>query len=54
MEDTIPILHFYREADKILYELRNTKVKNGSASVWLLYNMGVRDQDTIGLFRYRP
>ncbi len=51
MEDTIPILHFYREAfDKILYELRNTKVKNGSASVWLLYNMGFVIKTPSGCF----
>ncbi len=51
MEDTIPILFFYREAfDKILYELKNTKVKNGSASVWLLYNMGFLIKTPSGCF----
>ena len=51
MEDTIPILYFYREAfDKILYELKNTKVKNGSTSVWLLYNMGFVIKTPSGCF----
>lgn len=51
MEDTIPILFFYREAfDKTLYELKNTKVKNGSASVWLLYNMGFLIKTPSGCF----
>lgn len=41
MEKTVPILYFYREAfDKVLYELKNTEVKEGTAVVWMLYNMG--------------
>ena len=41
MENTIPIIYFYREAfDKVLYELENTVVEKESAVVWLLYNMG--------------
>ncbi len=51
MEDTIPILYFYREAfDKVLHEVKNTKVENGSALVWLLYNMGFVVKTASGCF----
>lgn len=51
MEDTIPILYFYREAfDKILYEVKNTKVEYGSTLVWLLYNMGFVVKTPSGCF----
>lgn len=41
MEYTTPILYSYGRAfDKVLDEVKNTQVPNGSAAVWLLYNMG--------------
>lgn len=40
-EHTVPILYSYRYGfDKVINELKNTQVKNGTAAVWLLYNMG--------------
>lgn len=51
MERTIPILYIYREAfDKVLYEVQNTKVKKGSAVIWLLYNMGFVVKTPSGCF----
>ncbi|WP_294082702.1 MBL fold metallo-hydrolase [Proteiniphilum sp. UBA5384] len=51
MENTIPMLYFYREAfDKVLYEVKNTKVKDGTALVWLLYNMGFVVKTPSGCF----
>lgn len=50
-EDTVPILYAYREAfDKVLYEVKNTKVKYGSTAVWLLYNMGFVVKTPSGCF----
>lgn len=41
MEHTTPILYCYRESfDKVLDEVKNTKVKKGTTMVWLVYNMG--------------
>lgn len=41
MEYTSPILYAYRNAfDKVLEEVKNTQIENGSVAVWLLYNMG--------------
>ncbi len=51
MEDTIPILYFYREAfDKVLFEVKNSKVENGSTLIWLLYNMGFVVKTPSGCF----
>ncbi|WKK57356.1 hypothetical protein [Sphingobacterium sp. BN32] len=41
MERKVPILYAYRKSfDKVLNEVKNNRVKNGTAQVWLLYNMG--------------
>lgn len=51
MEHTVPILYAYREAfDKVLSEVKNTKVKKGTAAVWLLYNMGFVVKTPSGCF----
>lgn len=51
MEHTEPILYAYREAfDKVLYEVKNTKVKQGSTLVWMLYNMGFVVKTPSGCF----
>lgn len=51
MEDTIPMLYFYRESfEKVLYEVKNTKVEHGSTLVWLLYNMGFVVKTPSGCF----
>ena len=51
MEDTIPMLHFYKEAfDKVLYEVKNTKVSHGSTLIWMLYNMGFVIKTPSGCF----
>ncbi|WP_147383944.1 MBL fold metallo-hydrolase [Maribellus luteus] len=51
MEDTIPMLYFYREAfDKVLDEVKNTKVNYGNTSVWMLYNMGFVVKTPSGCF----
>jgi hypothetical protein len=51
MENSIPILYIYREAfDKVLHEVKNTKVPNGSTMVWLLYNMGFVVKTPSGCF----
>ncbi len=51
MENTIPILYFYREAfDKVLDEVKNIEVENESAVVWLLYNMGFVVKTPTGCF----
>ena len=51
MEHTIPMLYCYRDAfDKVISEVRNTKVKNGTAVVWLLYNMGFVVKTPSGCF----
>jgi len=51
MENTIPMLYFYREAfNKVLDEVKNTKVKYGSTQVWLLYNMGFVVKTPSGCF----
>lgn len=51
MEDTIPILYSYREAfDKVLHEVKNNKIENGSAAIWLLYNMGFVVKTPSGCF----
>lgn len=51
MENTTPILQFYRAGfDKVLEEVKNTEVKKGSASIWLLYNMGFVVKTPSGCF----
>ncbi|MFV0590671.1 MAG: SGNH/GDSL hydrolase family protein [Draconibacterium sp.] len=51
MEDSIPMLYFYREAfDKVLDEVKNTKVEYGSTLVWMLYNMGFVVKTPSGCF----
>jgi len=51
LEHTVPILYAYREAfDKVLREVKNTKVKKGTAHVWLLYNMGFVVKTPSGTF----
>jgi hypothetical protein len=51
MEDTTPILYGYREAfDKVLYEVKNNKVKPGTTLVWMLYNMGFVVKTPSGCF----
>lgn len=51
MEDTTPMLYFYRESfEKILYEVKNTKVEHGSTLVWLVYNMGFVVKTPSGCF----
>jgi hypothetical protein len=51
MENTIPMLFFYREAfNKVLDEVKYTKVKNGSTQVWMLYNMGFVVKTPSGCF----
>ncbi len=51
LEHTVPILYAYREAfDKVLNEVKNTKVKKGTTLVWLLYNMGFVVKTPSGCF----
>jgi len=51
MEDSIPILHLYREGfNKVLYEVKNSKVEHGSTLVWMLYNMGIVVKTPSGCF----
>jgi len=41
MEFTYPILYAYRDGfDKVLQEVNNQTVDNGSVAIWTLYNMG--------------
>lgn len=51
MEDSIPILYSYKESfDKVLRELKTTKVKKGTAAIWMLYNMGFIVKTPSGCF----
>jgi hypothetical protein len=51
MEHTMPILYCYRNAfDKVIDEVKNTKVKKGTVVVWMLYNMGVVIKTPSGCF----
>ncbi len=51
MEHTTPILYCYRSAfDKVLDEVKNIQVEEGTASVWLLYNMGFIVKTPSGAF----
>lgn len=51
LEQQVPILYAYRTAfDKVFHELKTTEVKNGTAVVWLLYNMGFIVKTPSGAF----
>lgn len=51
MEKAVPMLYFYREAfDKVLYEVKTTKVKYGTTEIWMLYNMGFVVKTPSGCF----
>lgn len=51
MEQSIPMLYFYRYGfDKVLDEVKNTKVKKGTTLVWMLYNMGFIVKTPTGCF----
>lgn len=51
MEQTLPILHVYREGfDKIVNEVKNSKVKRGNTLIWMLYNMGFIIKTPSGCF----
>lgn len=51
IEHTTPILYCYRNSfDKVISEVRDTKVKKGTAMVWLLYNMGFVIKTPSGCF----
>ncbi|MDR0902638.1 MAG: hypothetical protein LBM92_07715, partial [Opitutaceae bacterium] len=51
MERAHPILHCYRAAfERVADEVASTRVKRGSAAVWLLYNMGVVVKTPSGCF----
>lgn len=50
-EKAIPILYLYREGfNKILDEVKNSKVKKGTALIWMLYNMGFIVKTPSGCF----
>lgn len=51
LEKTTPILYCYRYGfDKIIKEIKNTRVKKGTAAVWLLYDMGFVVKTPSGTF----
>lgn len=51
MENTVPMLYFYREAfDKVLHEVKSSKVKYGTTEIWMLYNMGFVVKTPSGCF----
>ncbi|MFD2553578.1 MBL fold metallo-hydrolase [Sphingobacterium tabacisoli] len=51
LEHKEPILYAYRMAfEKVLQEVKTTKVKKGTASVWMLYNMGFVVKTASGCF----
>lgn len=51
LEHKEPILYAYRLAfEKVLKEVRTTKVKKGTASIWMLYNMGFVIKTPSGCF----
>lgn len=51
MEKEVPMIYCYREAfDKVLDEVKKTKLKKGTARVWLLYNMGFVVKTPSGCF----
>lgn len=51
MEKGEPILLFYRSAfDRVMESLKNSSVENGTAEIWLLYNMGYVVRTPSGCF----
>ena len=51
MEKSEPILYYYRSAfDRVMYGIENSKVENGTAEIWLLYNMGYIVKTPSGCF----
>ncbi|MDF9832125.1 hypothetical protein M2103_000333 [Ereboglobus sp. PH5-5] len=51
MERDNPILGWYRLAfDRVLDEVANTKVEQGTAVIWMLYNMGIVVKTPSGCF----
>lgn len=50
-EQTVPVLYVYRKGfDKILYEVKTSKVKKGTTLIWMLYNMGFVVKTPSGCF----
>ena len=46
-----PILYYYRSAfDRVMDGIKNSKVENGTAEIWLLYNMGYIVKTPSGCF----
>lgn len=51
LEHQEPILYAYRMAfEKVLHEVKNRKVKKGTAEIWMLYNMGFVIKTPSGCF----
>lgn len=51
MEGKVPILYFYRNAfDKVFNEIKTAKVEEGTALIWMLYNMGFIVKTPSGCF----
>lgn len=51
LEHKEPILYAYRSAfEKVLKEVKATRVKKGTASIWMLYNMGFVVKTPSGCF----
>lgn len=51
MEKSEPILYYYRSAfDRVVDGIKNSKVENGTAEIWLLYNMGYIVKTPSGCF----
>ena len=51
MEKSEPILYYYRSAfDRVMDGIENSKVENGTAEIWLLYNMGYIVKTPSGCF----
>jgi len=51
MENANPILYCYRKAfDIVIDEVKKTKVENGTAVIWMLYNMGIVVKTPSGCF----
>ena len=51
MEKCDPIIYFYRSAfDRVMDGIKNLKVENGTAAIWLLYNMGYVVKTPSGCF----
>lgn len=51
LEHKEPILYAYRFAfEKVLHEVKTTRVKKGTAAIWMLYNMGFVIKTPSGCF----